>query len=79
MKGFLRYIVTIIVLAFLLFAGVFLGITYQKKGVYDSAYQSVIVDKYRLLQNTDEKKIIMIAGSSSSFGLAAITVTFFPL
>ena len=31
--------------------------------------KNVIVDKYRMLENTDEKKIIMIAGSSSAFGL----------
>lgn len=69
MKKFLKYIITIIIMTVLLFESVIMGIICQKKDVFDSSYQNVIVDKYRMLQETNDKKIIMVAGSSSAFGL----------
>ncbi len=69
MKKFIAFLVTIIIITVLLCETVIVGITCQKKDVFHSSYQSMIVDKYRILQNTDEKKIIMVAGSSSAFGL----------
>ena len=56
-------------ISIILFESVIYGIILQKKDVFYPSYQNVIVDKYRMLENTDEKKIIMIAGSSSAFGL----------
>ncbi|MBQ9234027.1 MAG: hypothetical protein IJ167_08355, partial [Lachnospiraceae bacterium] len=38
-------------------------------GVFHQSYQSLIQDKYDLLMNTDEPKIIFVAGSSGTFGL----------
>lgn len=69
MKKFLKYIITIIIMTVLLFESVIMGIICQKKDVFDSSYQNVIVDKYRMLQETNDKKIIMVSGSSSAFGL----------
>ena len=69
MKRFIKYVVIIVIMAVFLLEAVVLGILRQKKGVFDSSYQSVIVDKYRMLQKTDERKIIIVSGSSSSFGL----------
>lgn len=69
MAKFIKYIITTLIISVLLFEGVFWGIMVQKKDVFDSSYQNVIVDKYRALENTNERKIIMVSGSSSSFGL----------
>lgn len=69
MRRFIRYIITIMLMVIILFEGIIGGVVLQKKGVFHSSYQSVIADKYRMLQKTDEKKIIMVAGSSSAFGL----------
>lgn len=69
MKQYLKYITTIIVMAIVVFEIIVLGILKFPEGVFYSSYQSVIVDKYRMLQNTDEPKIIIVAGSSGAFGL----------
>lgn len=69
MWKFIKYLVTTLLISICLFEIVVYGIIVQKKGVFHSSYQNIIVDKYRLLEETNEKKIIMIAGSSSSFGL----------
>ncbi len=69
MSKYIKYILTTVLISLILFEAVVFGILLQKKGVFDPSYQSVIVDKYRILENTEEKKIIMIAGSSSAFGL----------
>lgn len=69
MKQYLKYITTIIVMAIVVFEIIVLGILKFPEGVFHSSYQSLIADKYRILQNTDEPKIIIIGGSSSAFGL----------
>lgn len=69
MKKFLIYLFISLMIGAILLEGIFLGITTQKKGVFHSSYQSMIVDKYRMLEKTPSPKIIMVAGSSSSFGL----------
>ena len=69
MGKFIKYIVTTLLCFACIFELLIFGIIVQKKGVYDPSYQNLIVDKYRILENTDDKKIIMISGSSSSFGL----------
>ena len=69
MLKYIKYLLTTLLISVLLFEAVIYGIILQKKDVFDPSFQSVIVDKYRMLENTDEKKIIMIAGSSSAFGL----------
>lgn len=69
MKQYLKYITTIIVMAIVVFEIIVLGILKFPKGVFYSSYQSMIVDKYRMLENTDEPKIIIVTGSSGAFGL----------
>lgn len=69
MLKYIKYLLTTVLISVLLFELVVWGIIVQKKGVFNSSYQNIIVDKYRILENTDEKKIILISGSSSSFGL----------
>lgn len=69
MTKFLKYIVTTLLIFVCIFEVIVFGIIAQKKDVFDSSYQNLIVDKYRSLQRTNDKKIILIAGSSSSFGL----------
>ena len=69
MSKYIKFMLTTLLLSLILFEAVVFGILIQKKGVFEPSYQSMIVDKYRILENTDEKKIIMIAGSSSAFGL----------
>ena len=69
MRKFIKYICAVLLLSLLLFEGVLAGIIVQKKGVFHSSYQSLLVDKYRRLQKTNEPKIIIISGSSCAFGL----------
>lgn len=53
----------------ILFELVVLGIIKYPRNVFHSSYQSLIQDKYRILNETNEPKIIVVAGSSSAFGL----------
>lgn len=69
LKSFLKYIVTTLLCFVCIFELIVFGIITQKKNVFDPSYQNLIVDKYRILENTNDKKIILISGSSSSFGL----------
>lgn len=69
MKQYLKYIITTLVLAFVFFEVVVLGIIMIPADVFHSSYQSLIQDKYRVLIETNEPKIIMVCGSSSAFGL----------
>lgn len=69
MLKFFKYIVTTLLCFVCIFELIVFGIITQKKNVFDSSYQNLIVDKYRILENTNDKKIILISGSSSSFGL----------
>lgn len=69
MKKYLKYVITILILTVVIFEAIVFGILAQKKNVFHDSYQSLIVDKYRALENTDEKKIIIVSGSSSAFGL----------
>ena len=69
MRRYIIYIVTIFLIAFLIFELIVIGIIKSSDNVFYSSYQSVIVDKYRRLQNTDSPKIIIISGSSSAFGI----------
>ena len=69
MRQYVKYLVTIALLTVLIFECIVIGIIKFPGGVFYPSYQNVIVDKYRILQNTNEPKIIVISGSSSSFGL----------
>ncbi len=69
MKKYLKFVITVFSTAAALLIIVFLAIVGYPKGVFKSSYMSVIADKYRVLQNTNEPKIIVLSGSSSAFGL----------
>ena len=69
MRQYLKYVLSILVFTIIIFQTVVFAIILYPKGVFESSYQSIIVDKYRILQNTDSPKIIVVSGSSSSFGL----------
>lgn len=69
MKAYLKYLISSLVIALIVFEAITLGILTHPRGTFYSSYQSVIQDKYRILKETNEPKIIMISGSSSAFGL----------
>lgn len=69
MRQYVKYLVTIALLTVLIFECIVIGIIKFPGGVFYPSYQNVIVDKYRILQNINEPKIIVVSGSSSSFGL----------
>ena len=69
MKQYIKYLTAVLILAFVIFEVIIFAIICYPKDVFDSAYQNVIVDKYRILQNTESPKIIVVSGSSSAFGL----------
>lgn len=52
-----------------IFEVIVLSILKYPPGVFYSSYQSLIQDKYRILKETNEPKIIVVSGSSSAFGL----------
>ena len=69
MKEYLKFLISSIIAAFVLFEVITLGILMYPRGRFYQSYQSLIQDKYRILIETNTPKIIMIAGSSSAFGL----------
>lgn len=71
MTKFIKYCIACILSAVLIFEGICLGILLLPYGKYSDSYQTTIQDKFELLKNTDEPKIIFIAGSSGAFGLDA--------
>ena len=71
MTKFIKYCIACILSTFLFFEGICLGILLLPSEKYADSYQATIQDKFELLKNTDEPKIIFIAGSSGAFGLDA--------
>lgn len=69
MKQFIKYISTILILSILLISSTFIYIIKTDADVFQNSYQSVIADKYRILQQTNEPKIILVGGSSLAFGI----------
>lgn len=69
MKKFILYIFLIIFLTFTIVSSTILGIILFPKNTFHSSYQSLIQDKYNTLIHTNEPKIIIVAGSSSAFGI----------
>ena len=65
----IRKMILIIVLSLLFVALLFYLITHEAK--FQQTYQSVIQRKYDHLMNTDERKIIIVGGSSTAFGIDA--------
>lgn len=69
MKRYLKFVITTIVMAALLFGFLVIGILKYPEDVFHSSYQSVIQDKYRILMETESPKIIVVSGSATAFGL----------
>lgn len=69
MKSYLKFLGLSLAMAFFIFEAVVLGILKYPSNVFHSSYQSVIQDKYKILKETDDPKIIIVSGSSSAFGL----------
>ncbi|SFC74746.1 hypothetical protein [Butyrivibrio sp. YAB3001] len=69
MKQYFKFIIVTIIMVLIIIPTTVLGIICFPKGTFHSSYQNMIVDKYRILQTTNEPKIIIVSGSSSSFGL----------
>ena len=66
---YLRFLLGLITAAIIMFAATVAGIICIPQNVFDSNYTSLIQEKFEILKNTNEPKIIMVAGSSSAFGL----------
>ncbi len=69
LKEYAKYIITILLFTILIMGGVFSVIIINPRRVFYSTYQNLISDKYRILEETNVPKIILVSGSSSAFGL----------
>lgn len=69
MKKFIGFVITTVLFTIIFMECIIMGILKFPKGVFHQSYQSLIQDKYELLKNTNEPKIIFVAGSSGTFGL----------
>jgi len=69
MKRYIKFIFIIILVACMTLGGLFYGIVCCGTGYFYPSYQSVILDKYRILMETNEPKIVLVGGSSLAFGL----------
>lgn len=69
MKSYLKFLLSSLCAALVIFEVVVIGILKCPAGVFHSSYQSMIQDKYRILLETNDPKIIIVSGSSSAFGL----------
>ena len=66
---YLKFLCLTILVSLIFGEALIFGIICYPKNIFDASYQSVIQDKFRLLEETNEPKIIIVAGSSSAFGL----------
>lgn len=66
---YLKFLCTTLLISIIIIWVLFLGIVCEPRDVFQSSYQSLIQDKFRILMETNEPKIIIVAGSSSAFGL----------
>lgn len=69
MRQFIYYVLSSLIVTGLLIMLIFFSVILYPQNVFDTSYASVIQTKFRVLCDTDEPKIIMVAGSSSAFGL----------
>lgn len=69
MKKFIKYILATLVIAAVMISVTVAAIVCYPENVFHSSYQSVIQDKFRVLKETNDPKIIIVSGSSSGFGL----------
>lgn len=69
MKKFIQYVGLILIFTVVMLEVYVLGILLFPANKFHSSYQSLIQDKFRILIETNDPKIIMVSGSSSAFGL----------
>lgn len=69
MKKFIGFVLTTTLFTIIFMECIIMGILKYPKNVFHQSYQSLIQDKYEILMNTNEPKIIFVAGSSGTFGL----------
>lgn len=69
MKKFVKYNLLTAFVSVMLIIGFFLGIVAYPQNVFQVSYQSAIQDKFDVLMNTNEPKIIILGGSSAAFGI----------
>lgn len=68
MKYF-KFLCTTLLISVIMTETLVFGIICEPKGVFHDSYQSMIQDKFRILMEINDPKIIIVAGSSSAFGL----------
>ena len=69
MKKIVAFVLSTVLLMCLMVALTVVGIIVYPKNTFHSSYNSLIQDKFKTLKQTNSRKIIMVAGSSSAFGL----------
>lgn len=69
MKKFVSYIIETLIICAIMIIFTFYGIVRYPQDVFITSYQSVIRDKFRVLKETNEPKIIIIGGSNAAFGI----------
>ena len=63
MRSYLKFLISTLVISIVVFEVIVLGILKYPGEVFRSSYQSLIQDKYRILVETNEPKIIIVSGN----------------
>lgn len=66
---YLKFLCTTLLVSIVFIVLLVYEIICEPEAVFQTSYQSLIQDKFRILMETNEPKIIVVAGSSSAFGL----------
>ena len=69
MLRFIGYAAAVLLLSAAIVAGLFVAITAWPQDVFDHTYQSEIQVRYNKLIETDDPKIIILGGSSATYGI----------
>ena len=69
MKQYLKYLLGVLLVLAIVTSAALFTILSTPADRFHSTYQSVIQDKFRILKETNDPKIILVAGSSAAFGL----------
>lgn len=66
---YIKFLFSTLLTSAILFAGIVWGIICVPRNTFDTSYQSIIQEKFAILRETNDPKIIIVSGSSSAFGL----------
>ena len=69
MKKFIGFVLETIIICIVMLIVTFYGIVRYPKDVFATSYQSAIQDKFKILKETNEPKIIIVGGSNAAFGI----------